>query len=47
MLVYRLIESVKLDDGSVYFKGDIISHETMHRIMMECYEVSVTIIRVP
>ncbi len=46
MFVYRLQESVTLEDGSIYSKGDVVSLETMDRIMAEYYEVSVTIIRV-
>ena len=46
MLVYRLKDAVILEDGSVYRKGDIVSHETMDRIIGEYYEVDCIIIRI-
>ena len=46
MFVYRILESITLEDGMEYSKGDIVSCETLENIMLEYYEVKVAVIRV-
>ena len=46
MFVYRILDSITLENGMEYSKGDIVSHDTLDYIMLEYYEVKVTVIRV-
>ena len=45
MIVYRLLEGIHLQ-FEYFDKGDIISAETLQRIMLDYYEVRVVVVRI-
>lgn len=45
-IVFKLNESVVLENGDSYAKDDIVSAETIDEIMIEYYEVSFTVIKI-